>query len=416
MNIFPKTSLKVRLLTNNQNEDRFSQNNEVSQKASYEVFAPDTQKVWGYVTIDNTQRGPGLGGIRMTPDVSLNEVNRLARVMTLKNSAACLPYGGAKAGLIVKEPALYSDRKLKNSLMSQFAEALFNLEDYVPAADMGTNELDIQVIYEHHSKKLNSKFHDRGGAGRPEECGGIPLDDWELTAHGLFAAAQTLEVQLDNFKLKNSKVVIQGFGNVGAPTAVKLKDKGAVIIGASDINGALWNPNGLDIDELSKIRKQDGGLSNYTGKVEKRFGPTRLDWLLEAPCDVLIPAARPDAITSKNIDRIDCRIILQGANTPSSKPVEYYLKHRRNILSLTDFIVNAGGVIGCAVERKMMQDKQYSNNLQEKGPRAYTENLIFETVSKNVKEIFQRMDGDSIFRDTAVELAIERLKTGEVWL
>jgi glutamate dehydrogenase/leucine dehydrogenase len=139
-------------------------------------------------------------------------------------------------------------------------------------------------------------------------------------------------------------------------------------------------------------------------------------WLLEAPCDILIPAARPDAITAKNIDRIDCRIILQGANTPSNKSVEYYLKHRRNILSLTDFIVNAGGVIGCAVERKMIVDEIYSTIVQEKGTRTYTENLIFDTVAKNIKEIFSRIDEDYIFRDAATDLAMERLETRELWL
>ena len=130
----------------------------------------------------------------------------------------------------------------------------------------------------------------------------------------------------------------------------------------------------------------------------------------------MVPAARPDAITSKNIDRIDCQIVLQGANTPSSKPVEYYLKHHRNILSLTDFIVNAGGVIGCAVELNLMKNRSYANKVEAKGLRTYTENLIFKTVSKNVQEIYKRMKGDSIFRDAAVELAYERLKSQEVWL
>ncbi len=415
-NLLPQKSLSAKLLPKTQDSDRFSQPNDVSQEASYEIIDPETNKIWGYVTIDNTQRGPGLGGIRMVQNLSKNEVNRLARVMTLKNSAACLPYGGAKSGLVINDSIFYKDRNLKADLIEKFAEALFELANYVPAADMGTDEHDIQIIYEHHSRILQNKVHNRGGAGRPVKFGGIPLDEWELTAHGLFSAAMTLESLLDNFNLKDSRVVIQGFGNVGCPTAVKLNQKGALIIGASDINCALWDPKGLDLSELSKIRKLNGGLSHYSKKTEKRFGPEKLDWLLEAPCDVLVPAARPDAITSKNIDRIDCRIILQGANTPSSNPVEYYLKHRRNILSLTDFIVNAGGVIGCAVERRMAQDSQYVKNIKAKGLRAYTENLIFDTISKNVKETFNRMKEDYIFRDAAVDLALERLKTQEVWL
>jgi glutamate dehydrogenase (NAD(P)+) len=415
MDSLPK-SLITELLPKTQDRDRFSKNSVAPQEAKYQIIDPETKRVWGYVCIDNTQRGPGLGGIRMAANIGLNEVNRLARAMTLKNSAACLPYGGGKAGLIANDSSFYNDPKLKSLLIEKFADALFELGNYLPAPDMGTDEYDIQRIYNNHSKKLNKETHDRGGVGRPVECGGIPIDDWGLTAHGLFSAALSLENILENFKLNNSKIVIQGFGNVGCPTAIKLKEKGALIVGASDINGALWHSGGLDIQELSIIRKQPGGLSNYSKPVEKKFDSNKVYWLLEAPCDILIPAARPDAITAKNIDRIDCRIILQGANTPSNKSVEYYLKHRRNILSLTDFIVNAGGVIGCAVERKMIVDEIYSTIVQEKGTRTYTENLIFDTVAKNIKEIFSRIDEDYIFRDAATDLAMERLETRELWL
>ena len=414
----PPKSLIPQFLSNEEDSERFSKTSSVSQEACYQIIEPQSEKVWGFVSINNTQRGPGLGGIRMAQNVTLNEVRRLAHVMTLKNSAACLPYGGGKSGLVINEPGYHNDRNLKKALMEKFGDALFELENYVPAPDMGTDEWDIQIISENHSKRLGQKNHNRGGAGRPVECGGIPLDEWELTAYGLFSAAQTLESLLNNFKLKDSKIVVQGFGNVGCPTANKLHQQGAIVVGASDINCALWNPAGLDLDELGKIRNLPGGLSLYSGKLGKRLGPKNLDWLLEAPCDVLIPAARPDAITARNIDRIDCRLILQGANTPSSKPVEYYLKQRRNVLSMTDFIVNSGGVIGCAVERKMITDKSYANTVREREPRKYIEQLIYNTVSNNVKEIFARMEEskDSIFRDASTELALERLKTKEEWL
>lgn len=415
MDILPK-SLNANLLPQPNNKNRFSKNSLTQQEANYEFIDPENNKVWGYVSLDNTQRGPGLGGIRMAPNIGLNEVSRLSRAMTLKNSAACLPYGGGKAGLIANNLQLLTDPNIKAPLIEKFAEALFTIENYVPAPDMGTNENDIQKIYDVHSKFLNKETHGRGGVGRPVEHGGIPIDDWGLTAHGLFSAALSLEDILENFRLNHSRVIIQGFGNVGCHTAIKLKEKGAQIVGASDINGALWHSKGLDIEELSKIRKQSGGLNNYSKPVERKLGSKKVDWLLEAPCDILIPAARPDAITARNVDRIDCRLILQGANNPSSKPVEYYLKHRRNILSLTDFIVNAGGVIGCAVERKMTEDKFYSKKVQKKETRTYTEDLIFNTVSINMKEIFSRIKNDSIFRDAATDLAMERLETQEIWL
>ena len=408
--------MSIRQLPKALDHDRFSKNFVGFQGACYELFDPETEKIWGFVSIDNIKRGAGLGGIRIAPNITLNEVNRLAYVMTLKNSASCLPYGGGKAGLIVNDPAFYNDRKLKKRLIENFSKILFDLENYIPAADMGTDEYDIQMIYEHHSKKLQQKFHNKGGVGRPFDLGGIPIDDWALTAHGLFVAAQTLENLLDNFRIKNSKVIIQGFGNVGCPTAIKLGQKGALIVGASDINCALWNPEGLDLKELERIRKFPNGLKNYSKKVNKIFENKKLDWLLEAPCDILVPAARPDAINAKNIDRIDCRLILEGANTPTSKPIEYYLKHRRNIVSLTDFIVNAGGVIGCAVEQKIMQDNGYASKVREKKTKNYTEKLIFNTISKNVIEIFSRIRKDYLFRDAATELALERLQTKEIWL
>ena len=165
-----------------------------------------------------------------------------------------------------------------------------------------------------------------------------------------------------------------------------------------------------------KLRGEGFRHSINISDCDQKFENKNLDWLLEAPCDILIPAARPDAITAKNIDRIDCRIILEGANSPTSKPVEYYLKHRRNILSVTDFIVNAGGVIGCAVEQKLMQDKDYASKVKIKNTRNYTENLILKTISTNVIEIFSRIRKDNVFRDAATELALERLQTKEIWL
>ena len=411
-------NLKLELLKKAVDQDRFSKTTNTSQEACYQIIEPDSNKVWGFVSIDNTQRGPGLGGIRLVQDLSLNEISRLARVMTMKNSSACLPYGGAKAGITLESFERTDNPAIRKELIETLADCLFELPAYVPAPDMGTNEHDIQVIYNNHTRKLGIEKHSRGGAGRPVEKGGIPIDDWELTAHGLFSAIKALESRDETLDLSRTKFIIQGFGNVGAPTARKLQESGATLVGASDINIALWNPNGLDVQALDKIRGNPGGLNNYPFEVDRKFSSDKLDWLLEAPCDILIPAARPDAITARNVDRIQCRYILQGANTPSSKPIEYYLHHRRNILSLTDFIVNAGGVIGCAVERNMIFDDSYAEKVKRMGIRTYVEKLIRNTITKNVCEIYSRMKNGSntIFRDSAWELATERLKTQEIWL
>ena len=214
--------------------------------------------------------------------------------------------------------------------------------------------------------------------------------------------------------------IIQGYGNVGSPTASKLRAKGAIIVGASDINTGLWDPEGLNIELLNKIRKIPGGLRNYTGNTQKRFDSNQVDWLLEAPCDILVPAARPDAITARNAHRIQCKVILQGANAPVNKMTEYYLKNRRGIISLSDFIVNSGGIIGCAVELTMKADEAYKEKIEAKGIRVYAEELIDNTISKNVSQVLSKINAegsDITFQEEGLILAKKRLeKPREIWI
>ena len=247
--------------------DRFSHSSAIGPEQEIRLADPKTGKVWGYVVVDNTIRGPGLGGVRIAPDLKLSEVRRLARAMTLKNSAANLPFGGGKSGLLANPNFLNSCPQLKCDLIGLFAETIFPLEKYITAPDMGTNEEDIQLIHEFNSKKLGAKHHDRGGAGRPPKQGGIPIDGWGLTAHGLLAAMETLERMDPELQLKGSKVAVQGFGNVGAHAASKFCAAGAVIVGVSDIHAGLWKSDGLDMGELNRIRNQPGGLDNYSGKL-----------------------------------------------------------------------------------------------------------------------------------------------------
>ena len=263
----------------------------------------------------------------------------------------------------------------------------------------------------------------RGGASRPPDKGGIPIDEWGLTAHSLFVAVRTVEELEPDFNLKGAQVIIQGYGNVGSVTASKLNEVGAVITGVSDIHGALWHPQGLNVEELNSVRRETGGVTNYSGRVEKQFGPGQIDWLLEAPCAILIPAARPDAITARNADRIQCRKIFQGANTPSSKMTEYYLQNRRGITSYSDFIVNVGGVMGCAVELKMTMEPSYREQVLSQGEngKVYMDRLIDYTVSGNVRTLMDRLkeqkEGDRIFREEAQQLAQERLDhPKDIWL
>jgi len=226
----PGTFDLERLADAKPSSERFSYSDENPPEQKIRLSDPGTGQTWGFVVIDNTLRGPGFGGIRMAPDLTLLEVSRLACAMTLKNSAAFLPLGGGKSGLTVDPYFFQSHPDRKRDLISLFADALFKIDSYIPAPDMGTNEIDVQQIYEKFSEKLGTFNHMRGGAGRPPEKGGIPIDDWGLTAHGLFAAARTMETLQAGFPIKNARVVIQGYGNVGSWTATKLQRAGAVIV------------------------------------------------------------------------------------------------------------------------------------------------------------------------------------------
>jgi glutamate dehydrogenase/leucine dehydrogenase len=381
------------------------------------VYDRESNRTWGYVAVDNLARGPSLGGIRIAQDITAREVYNLAAAMTLKSAAAMLPLGGGKAGLVVSPADLAAFPDGKKRLMTSFGEALYEFPEYVPGPDMGTSEEDMQTLYEVFTRLSGRTGHGRGGVGRPPSHGGLPIDEWGITAHGLFASARVAERCMDGFRIEGARVIVQGYGNVGRHIADKLHGAGAKIVGAVDINRALFDGKGLDVRALSAASLERDGLKLYDGRFDREFGRDELDRILEEPCDILVPAARPDAITCANADRIRTRIVLQGANNPVHGVVEYYLQKRKGTLSLTDWIVNAGGVIGCAVELKMDADPAYRERVLSPGDagRGYLEKLVWNTISENVREIFDRTAAasrrgeDKTFREHALQLAVHRL-------
>ncbi len=380
------------------------------------VFDPADNTTCGYVAVDNLVMGPSLGGTRLAPDISVQEVYGLARAMTLKNAAAMLPIGGGKSGLI-GDPVLFQEHpEAKRRLIEAYAEALWTLPEYIPGPDMGTNENDMQLMYDVFTRLNGKPYHGRGGVGRPPDKGGLPLDEWGLTAHGLFAAACTLEKRDPAFRIADARVIVQGYGNVGAALARKLAGAGARIVGVSDIHAGLYRADGLDLDELDRIRFAKGGLGAYAAPLDRQYGSDALERLLEEPCDILAPAARPDAITDRNRAAIQARFILQGANNPVRPDTEAWLARERGAVNLTDFIVNAGGVIACAVELQMDADADFRRRvLAEDGcGRAYMEQLVYRIVSANVEAIRDRLEADPalLWRDAALALAKARLADG----
>jgi glutamate dehydrogenase (NAD(P)+) len=293
------------------------------------VYEPSLQ-LRGILVVDNAARGPTIGGLRMAEDVSLAECFRLARAMTLKNAAAGLPHGGGKS-VLFGDPKMPKERKA--ALIRAFAQALRTEEDYIFGPDMGTNEESMAWVRDEIGRAV----------GLPEELGGIPLDKIGATGWGLLHATQIALEHL-GLSLAGTRVVVQGFGAVGRHAARFLAEAGAVMVGAADSQGAIYDPEGLDVQALGRIKDAGGSVADAShGEQLAREAVVGL------PCDVWIPAARPDVVDESNVNQLQARLMVQGANIPCTLGAERVL-HERGVLVVPDFIANAGGVICAAME------------------------------------------------------------------
>ena len=298
------------------------------------------------VVVDNLAAGPAIGGVRMAPDLTVTEVMRLARAMTLKNAAAGLPYGGGKAG-ICADPAM--GQADKERLVRSFAQAIGTLTDYIPGPDMGTDEACMGWIHDEIGRAV----------GLPAVLGGIPLDAIGATGLGLAACAEAVE-EAGYLRLAGARVAVQGLGAVGGHAARFLAERGAVLVAASDSAGAVVNPDGLDVAGLVACKAEGGSVASFDGGT-----PIPRDELLGVDCELLVPAARPDVLTAANADQVRARVILEGANIPATAEAEQ-LFHKRGVLVVPDIIANAGGVICATVEHRGGTQAQGLALVQEK--------------------------------------------------
>jgi glutamate dehydrogenase (NAD(P)+) len=281
------------------------------------------------VVVDNVALGPAIGGVRMRPDITAGEVARLARSMTIKNALAGLPHGGGKAGIAAPRLAAAGHERV----MRAFARAIEQLTDYTPGPDMGTSETSMAYVHDEIGRAV----------GLPGVLGGIPLDDLGATGFGLAACADVLS-EAKMLELGDARVVIQGFGAVGWHAARFLAERGAKIVAVSDSQGATWNPGGLDVAALREHKTSAGAVAGFPGGTAvPRDDPVSMD------CDLLIPAAQPDVVTTDNVDKISARVILEGANIPITVQAEAQLADR-GVLCVPDVVANSGGVICAAAE------------------------------------------------------------------
>ncbi|OIN88607.1 MAG: hypothetical protein AUJ50_00445 [Candidatus Aenigmarchaeota archaeon CG1_02_38_14] len=342
------------------------------------VYDPKTG-MKGFTIVDNTALGPGKGGIRMVPDVTVGEVFGLARAMTWKNALAELPFGGAKSGVI------WDGKKDKEALIRAFARAVKPLipDYYIAGPDMNTTEKEMAAI----ADELGTN---KASTGKPSEMGGLP-HELGSTGYGVFESAD-VTVDFLGWDMSKVSVAIEGFGNVGTFAAKFLSEKGAKIVAVSDSKGTIYNPEGMNVEKLIQVKNETGAVKNYgKGKI---LEPEKL---FELPVDILIPGARPNVITDENKERVKAKVIIEAANIPIPIPVEDWF-YEKGILIVPDFVCNAGGVISSYVEFIGGNEKQMFEIVKEK-VRHNT-----ELVLKKSKE--EKMTP----RNAALKIAQERVR------
>ena len=290
----------------------------------------------GYRVLHNIARGPGKGGIRYDKNVSLDEVRALAAWMTWKCAVVNIPFGGAKGGVIC-DPQSLSRSELERITRRYTAELMdqFGPEKDVPAPDMGTNPQTMAWVMDtfsmHQRHTVTSVV-----TGKPLSLGGS-RGRVEATGRGLMLICREA-APLKGLTLPGSRIVVQGFGNVGSIAARMCHEAGAKILGVSDINGGIFDPKGLDVPAV---------LAHYE-KARSFEGLPRVQkvdnaGLLELDCDILIPAANENQIRGKNAEAIKAKIIVEGANGPTTQRADEILK-QKDILVVPDILANAGGV------------------------------------------------------------------------
>ena len=290
----------------------------------------------GYRVLYNTARGPAKGGIRFDMQVTLDEVKALAAWMTWKCAVVNLPFGGSKGGVIC-DPSKMSMGELER-LTRRYTSGIISLlgpDSDVPAPDVNTNERMMAWIMDTYSMH---KRHTVTAVvtGKPVAMGGS-LGRREATGRGCMIVTREALKQLD-MKVEGTRVVVQGFGNVGSISAQLMQEQGMKIIGVSDKEGGLYNPKGLDVNDLLQHVKEHRVLTRYPNAE----AVSNAD-LLTLETDVLVPAALENVITEENASQIRARIICEGANGPTSADADPILQDA-GIMVIPDILANAGGV------------------------------------------------------------------------
>jgi len=290
----------------------------------------------GYRVQHNLARGPAKGGLRYHPDVDINEVRALAMWMTWKCAVVGIPYGGAKGGVVVDPKSLSRGEleRLTRRFASEIAIIIGTLAD-IPAPDVGTDAQTMAWIMDTIS--MHKGYSDPGVVtGKPLSIGGSE-GRTEATSRGVVYTIEQAAQRI-GLALREARVVVQGFGNVGMHAALILHEEGCRIIAVSDSQGAIMEPNGLNPVDVQRYKEETGSVVGFP-----RAASLSNAELLELECEVLVPAAFEGQIHAGNAERIHARIVAEGANGPTTPEADVVLA-RREVLVIPDILCNAGGV------------------------------------------------------------------------
>ncbi len=302
----------------------------------------------GFRVQHSIARGPAKGGLRYSPDVTLDEVRALASWMTWKCAVVNIPFGGAKGGIIC-DPHKMSQGELERMTRRYTAELVefIGPEKDVPAPDINTNEQTMAWMMDTYSMHMRQTVT-AVVTGKPINIGGS-RGRREATGRGIMIVCDEA-VQKLRLNPESTRVIVQGFGNVGSNAARLMTEAGYKVIGIVEVNGGLVNRDGIDTEALWEYRQRNGTIHGFTGAMAE--DPAEL---LVSECEILIPAATENQITSRNADRVKCKILAEGANGPTTAAADDILADK-GVFVIPDILCNAGGVTTSYFE--WVQDRQ----------------------------------------------------------
>lgn len=366
------------------------------------VYDPKV-KMEGVLVVDNTAFGPGKGGIRMTPDITEEEVYRLARTMTWKNALAGIPFGGAKSGIKLNNVDMNDPQKLKErkkELMQSFARAIKVLvpRKYIAGPDVNTGEREMQYFVEATGiwKSATGKPTDlcipiigKNGKNNGHRCG-IP-HEFGSTGYGV-AQVTKLVLEMTKIGAQGATISIHGFGNVGTFAYTYLTEMGAKVIAIADKSGAVLAKDGFDEKIMKDLISNMKPITDYPGG--KKIDPKDF-WSI--PVDILIPASVTDVINESNKNAVKAKVIVEAGNIPMRENIEQEL-HKKGIIIVPDFIANAGGVISSYAEYRGYQPKRMFE-------------LVTQKITKAARAVLkQSFESKKNPRQVAMELAVAKVR------